>query len=223
MCGAAFSRNRGARDAKKFCSRACAYAMRRVKTAIIRVERAASRVATNPLVLLCVECGQPRTGHARSLVCSVECRRRRVASQARDAYYRTHPIPVDTHPSCLACGVPMVRGRSQRGRRRSYCSKRCHRKANKRHPSRARKHGGAVEKGVTTLQVANRYGWQCALCGCATPRRLLGQSDDQSPTLDHIVPLAKGGGHTWVNVQVACRRCNTQKRDTVLGQPRLIA
>ncbi|MBA2337116.1 MAG: HNH endonuclease [Acidimicrobiia bacterium] len=29
--------------------------------------------------------------------------------------------------------------------------------------------------------------------------------------LDHVVPRAQGGGHTWDNVVAACRRCNTRK------------
>ena len=35
------------------------------------------------------------------------------------------------------------------------------------------------------------------------------------PTLDHIIPLAKGGTHTWNNVQCACAMCNSEKRDIV--------
>jgi 5-methylcytosine-specific restriction endonuclease McrA len=36
--------------------------------------------------------------------------------------------------------------------------------------------------------------------------------------LDHIVPLAKGGTHTWNNVQCTCRRCNAGKAAKVIGQ-----
>jgi 5-methylcytosine-specific restriction endonuclease McrA len=35
-----------------------------------------------------------------------------------------------------------------------------------------------------------------------------------APTLDHIVPLSKGGSHTYDNLQCACFRCNCAvKRD----------
>jgi 5-methylcytosine-specific restriction endonuclease McrA len=32
-----------------------------------------------------------------------------------------------------------------------------------------------------------------------------------SPTIDHIIPMAKGGGHIWDNVQVAHAICNSTK------------
>lgn len=33
------------------------------------------------------------------------------------------------------------------------------------------------------------------------------------PTIDHIIPLSKGGTHTWGNVQLAHMKCNAGKRD----------
>lgn len=37
-----------------------------------------------------------------------------------------------------------------------------------------------------------------------------------SPTLDHIVPLSRGGDHSYVNAQSAHARCNTAKGDREL-------
>ena len=39
--------------------------------------------------------------------------------------------------------------------------------------------------------------------------------DPLAPTVDHIVPLSKGGHHTYENVQAAHRRCNTVKGDRI--------
>lgn len=33
------------------------------------------------------------------------------------------------------------------------------------------------------------------------------------PSIDHVIPLSKGGTHTWDNIKLACRGCNTIKRD----------
>jgi 5-methylcytosine-specific restriction endonuclease McrA len=37
--------------------------------------------------------------------------------------------------------------------------------------------------------------------------------DPLSPSLDHVVPLARGGEHTYGNVRTACLGCNVRKRD----------
>ena len=37
------------------------------------------------------------------------------------------------------------------------------------------------------------------------------------PTVDHIVPLSKGGTHTWNNVQLAHMACNSGKCDKTRG------
>lgn len=35
------------------------------------------------------------------------------------------------------------------------------------------------------------------------------------PSVDHVVPVAKGGTHTWANIKLAHRDCNTKKRDQI--------
>lgn len=35
----------------------------------------------------------------------------------------------------------------------------------------------------------------------------------KAENLDHVIPQAKGGGHTWDNLVAACKRCNSRKRD----------
>ena len=44
---------------------------------------------------------------------------------------------------------------------------------------------------------------------------------DKYPSIDHVVPLAKGGKHSWNNVRLAHRTCNSKKSDTVIA-PRSI-
>ncbi len=36
-------------------------------------------------------------------------------------------------------------------------------------------------------------------------------------TLDHVLPLSKGGQNVIGNLVVACRECNVRKKDYVLG------
>ena len=42
--------------------------------------------------------------------------------------------------------------------------------------------------------------------------RCIGPSHDaRAPELDHVVPLASGGAHTYANSACACRECNILK------------
>ncbi|MGV0853894.1 HNH endonuclease, partial [Mycolicibacterium phlei] len=52
----------------------------------------------------------------------------------------------------------------------------------------------------------------CALCGGEIDYTLP-QYDPLSFEVDHIVPVALGGMHTWQNVQASHRRCNRAKSD----------
>lgn len=48
-----------------------------------------------------------------------------------------------------------------------------------------------------------RDGNRCQYCGRRHPTTEL--------SLDHVIPLSKGGGNTWTNVVCACTRCNKLK------------
>jgi 5-methylcytosine-specific restriction endonuclease McrA len=37
-------------------------------------------------------------------------------------------------------------------------------------------------------------------------------------TIDHVVPISKGGQHTWTNVVTACSQCNNRKGDKTPAQ-----
>ena len=107
-----------------------------------------------------------------------------------------------------------------------FCSKICQKKYNhkkrpdwnKGHRRRARHYGCEYDPSVTLPKLIKRDGLRCAICGgICDPKdhtwsRYFGP---KSPTIDHIIPLAKGGGHTWDNVQVAHAICNSTKGDNV--------
>ena len=111
-----------------------------------------------------------------------------------------------------------------------YCSKECSRKAmnmaKKNTPSgrtgnyyvRARKYGCEYVAGITLKKLIKRDGLRCAICGemCDPDDRSWSEySGPTYPSIDHIIPMSKGGGHTWDNVQVAHIICNSEKGDKV--------
>jgi 5-methylcytosine-specific restriction endonuclease McrA len=74
---------------------------------------------------------------------------------------------------------------------------------------------------IKSVDIFERDRWTCQLCHCSTPASLIGTRSRCRPTLDHIVPLSKGGSHTYQNVQCACSACNNRKSATIRGQFRL--
>lgn len=77
--------------------------------------------------------------------------------------------------------------------------------------------GGSFTAGEWEL-LKERYGYRCPACGKSEPEIKL--------TVDHIVPISKGGVNSIVNIQPLCLKCNSRKhiqiaRFDVNGQPTL--
>lgn len=68
---------------------------------------------------------------------------------------------------------------------------------------RSRMKAGTQVEPVSHLVVAERDGWRCAICR--------GKVTRADWSLDHVVPLSKGGPHTYANVVLAHRRCNSKR------------
>lgn len=73
---------------------------------------------------------------------------------------------------------------------------------------------GAWDEDVDIENVYTRDGGVCGVCGEPVDRSLT-WPDKQSLTLDHIVPLARGGRHSSANCQVAHAVCNSRKNDRI--------
>jgi len=75
---------------------------------------------------------------------------------------------------------------------------------------RARILNGVIDGDALTLEQWNDtieyFDHRCAYCG----RQL------EKLTIDHIVPLSRGGAHTKENVVPACRSCNSSKHNSSL-------
>ena len=85
---------------------------------------------------------------------------------------------------------------------------------------KARKRGAdTYEAGIDHESVYDKSDGTCALCGGRVADPSVWWDWDGktwmplAPTVDHIMPLARGGSHTWSNVQLAHNRCNVLKSD----------
>lgn len=78
------------------------------------------------------------------------------------------------------------------------------------HRRRAKTHGVARVEKFSHLEVFERDGWRCGICGEAVDGGLA-YPDRRSASLDHIIPIARGGQHERSNVQLAHLVCNQWK------------
>lgn len=128
--------------------------------------------------------------------------------------------------TCKHCGKQYVffpdMNRYGRKKPLTYCSNKCSRKESRtgNHNHRARQYGAEYERGITLRKVYQRDGGVCYLCGKRTDfkdawtiggYRVCGNT---YPSIDHVIPISKGGSHTWENVRLACRQCNSLKGDS---------
>jgi hypothetical protein len=174
----------------------------------------------------CEGCGteiyRSRVGsRGKKRFCSEKCR-------TRHRYLRVNSRP---EKPCVRCGAVIPAGAHVN---RDHCTRQCKKDGDaervaaihiERYRTDARyremfHRNGHIRrarlKGVSTvrfdpLTVLERDGWICQICGVSTPKELRGVKVHNSPTLDHVVPIAKGGAHTPENTQCACLRCNCSK------------
>lgn len=79
-----------------------------------------------------------------------------------------------------------------------------------RHRNRAKGSDSCNVTVVEWMKIINDFGNRCAYC------RKAGQM-----TIDHVVPLSRGGRHSISNLVPACRSCNKQKGSLTISEWRL--
>lgn len=86
----------------------------------------------------------------------------------------------------------------------------------KNNRQRARRYGVPYEAGIRAVEIYERDGWVCGICRLPVDEGLK-YPDMLSASLDHVVPLARGGGHVRGNLQLAHFICNSRKSAEVQG------
>lgn len=123
---------------------------------------------------------------------------------------------------CHECGKSFEMLTSQS----KYCSKEClgratDRLSGLRRRKRLRKNG-RIDKSITLTKLEQRYNGICAICGgrvdrndCRYDERGNFIAGKKYPSTDHLIPVSRGGTHTWDNVQLAHHYCNTVKYNVI--------
>lgn len=116
---------------------------------------------------------------------------------------------------CKNCARTKAREWHQRNREKSREMSRRQRREN---PGRSAAHASrrrAQRMGLPTetflsVEIFDRDGWVCGICGDHIDRDAVARSPE-SASVDHVIPLARGGHHVRANVQAAHLGCNMSK------------
>jgi len=193
------------------CSRECNYAL--MANRVRQRERADKLLKANEHVTWhikrCDECGVSfATQCAVAVVCNDKCRRHRASRIASASRVKR----------CCDCGVTYWGSGHRRCRRCQKNKTKEDRRQNRRRYNslrRARESNNGPHESFRPDEIFERDNWVCWLCGVRTTKDG-GYPSDDYPTLDHVVPLSKGGTHTRRNVRCACHACNWIKSDETL-------
>lgn len=194
---------------KHFCSRECCFASLK-KGRWMRgfcrefVQKNGGLIWRQPerVVYWCLGCGVDFTPKGSEQFCSDSCQSQHESRTCK---------------KCRSCGCSMPKDLRNNAR---YCSERCrkvvqrkHRRlANKRR--RFRERSNAMQELYNPFDIFRRDSWICGICFKPTDPAAF-YPDPQSATIDHIVPVSRGGPDTAANVQCAHALCNSIKGDSL--------
>lgn len=193
-CGQTFF----ARGERNYCSDRCRVAIaRRAKAGVSLRDREAA----------CEICGCAMVGKRSDARRCSDCRARTFA-----------PLPERKCPTCGEAFAPQKRAQVNCSNK---CAQRAYKAANRKpEPWDERRKANYQKRralklklpadSIRPLDVFERDAWICGLCGDPVPEGVA-WPDPLSASLDHVIPLSKGGHHVLENVQLAHLSCNVQK------------
>ena len=213
-CGGEFpATERPSRRPRLYCSRPCSDRARRSRTNELEVAKIDRRTRKRGP---CGICGR-EVPFRRGKFCSDACMRMADAQRQRST---------KTGPQFLTCAV------CSRGFEFNvvtvapmYCSKLCQSRGRARLAStlkrRLERRKVETAEKVTPLQVFERDGFRCHIC--TKPLDMTkGAPHPLSPSVDHIVPISKGGQHQLSNLRAAHLRCNIARGNRAAAQLRAV-
>lgn len=131
--------------------------------------------------------------------------------------------------TCKTCGGMFLADDRYKN---AYCSVICQKRAdNKKRELRRRIKidKQMVDRDISLERLYQRDGGICYLCGNVCDWNDKKTVDgtiicgDNYPSIEHVIPLSKNGKHSWANVKLACRKCNTYKGNRLIADDKRLA
>lgn len=201
QCGKTFHRRKTETDRCDFCSRECSAKYKSEHRPMVQKQFFFG------FPHKCEQCGKSFFSLSKDATfCSKECRKQ---------WKNEHAAPIQIYyHECQQCGRIFISPQKNR----KYCSEECQKKAyDKIHEIRRRTRkriNGDADYSISLSKLCKRDHGICAICGEKVNMKADPNSNEYG-SIDHIIPLAKGGKHTWDNVQLTHRICNSNKRDII--------
>jgi len=117
---------------------------------------------------------------------------------------------------CFKCGMRILKRYKhfKRYKKNIFCSRGCveEYKISLNPPLRMLKKQGRVLSGDSygknaRLNLMRKYNYRCTYCG-----------SEENLSVDHVIPLSKGGEDYIENLVIACRKCNSSKGNKELNR-----
>lgn len=195
----------------RFCSKECALNAKRMETQTRKEEEKKQQIIER--TRLCDNCGKTFVASSKSNhFCSYDCQYEHALKMSHDKNLAAFKPEERTCPFCGAGFKTTFQGTQSQ----IYCSQECRKQAEhcKYNEKRKEQMQKAFVEPVGLKSTYRRYNGVCGICGLPVPARS-DPGNIWAATVDHIVPISKGGLHMKSNCQLAHRICNSMKLDTV--------
>lgn len=173
------------------------------------------RSAREPRAVSCEVCGSAFDVGKRKRYCSADCsvegnRRRalRTAELARVSRPETKLIV------CGWCGDALEVSSSSLASRLYHDACRVKATRHRNRKKTVKRQGARTVERIDVYEVAERDLSVCHICGVEVDLSLA-RSSRMGPTLDHVIPISKGGLDSLENVRLAHWICNIRKSDSL--------
>ena len=121
---------------------------------------------------------------------------------------------------CVECGTPFYNPHPLTLTCSPLCSKRRKNRIKQLRNSKRLNEHNIVDKDITVQKLFNKYDGICYLCGkeCDFNDKVITEEGytivgKTYPSIEHVIPISKGGMHSWDNVKLAHHYCNALKSD----------
>lgn len=214
VCG---HRYRAKMKEQRTCGRTCGTELKRRARSLVPAIQKPERILVTAISHCdCAGCGRPFVTRAskRRRFCTRDCldtyaskrvissRRVQIACSGCDSRFEAL-VTTNSPRICEDCKAARLKARRVIDRKQRDPS------VTGNHRRRAR-HFGVEYEPVNHKRVFERDQWKCGICKRKV-KPTTKHPHPRSATLDHVLPLSRGGGHTYANVQLACFECNSRK------------